>query len=88
MPHVAPGATGLFKHQQETERDIKSLLPLPYRYGLSIEKMKQKKMKRDIYFLRVITKDIVAASFNNMPFLGFVRQRKSNMKHIPFQDIT
>lgn len=42
------------------QRDIKSLLPLPYRYGLSIEK--QKKMNRDMYFLRVITKDIASIS--------------------------
>lgn len=82
------GPLDSFKHQQETERDIKSLLPLPYRYGLSIEKIKQKKMNRDMYFLRVITKDTVAMSFNNMLFLGFIRQRKSNMKHISFQDIT
>lgn len=55
------------------QRDIKSLLPLPYRYGLSIEK--QKKMNRDMYFLRVITKDTVPASFNNMLFLGSDRER-------------
>lgn len=45
-------------------------------------------MNRDMYFLRVITKDTVAMSFNNMLFLGFIRQRKNNMKHISFQDIT
>lgn len=82
------GPLDSFKHQQETERDIKSLLLLPYRYGLSIEKIKQKKMNRDMYFLRVITKDTVAMSFNNMLFLGFIRQRKSNMKHISLQDTT
>lgn len=82
------GPLDSFKHQQGTERDIKSLLPLPYRHGLSTEKIKQKKMNTDVYFLRVITKDKVAASFNNMLFLGFVRQRKSKVKHIFFQDIT
>jgi len=77
-----------FKNQQETERDIKSLLPLPYRHGLSIEKIKQKKMNTDVHFLRVIMKDKVTAPFNNILFLGFVRRKKSNMKHILFQDIT
>lgn len=82
------GPLDSFKLQQETERDIESLLALPYRYGLSTEKIKQKKMNRDMYFLRVIMKDTVVVTCNNILFLGFGSQRKSNVKHVPFQELT